>query len=112
MASHKFHFSLNRQPFLMKGMEVHLALIDHDLDGNRKVFLAQPVEFKQLTADEQCCETIPMATISDEAGQQLMDELWRCGLRPTEGTGSAGSLAATQKHLEDMRSLVFKTPKL
>lgn len=42
----------------------------------------------------------------DEA-QQLMDSLWNCGLRPTEGSGSAGSLAATQKHLEDMRKLTF-----
>ncbi|HWQ10292.1 MAG TPA: hypothetical protein VN436_14325 [Holophaga sp.] len=39
--------------------------------------------------------------------QALMDDLWQCGLRPSEGTGSAGSLAATQKHLEDMRALTF-----
>jgi hypothetical protein len=37
-----------------------------------------------------------------------MDQLWQCGLRPSEGTGSAGSLAATQRHLEDMRALVFQ----
>lgn len=40
--------------------------------------------------------------------QTLMDDLWIAGLRPTEGTGSAGALSATQKHLEDMRRLVFK----
>ena len=38
----------------------------------------------------------------------LMDDLWQCGLRPSEGTGSAGALAATQKHLDDMRKLVFQ----
>lgn len=43
--------------------------------------------------------------------QMLMDELWRCGLRPTEGTGSAGSLAATERHLADMRRLVFDEPR-
>lgn len=40
----------------------------------------------------------------DEA-QRLMDELWRCGLRPSEGTGSAGSLAATERHLKDMQGI-------
>jgi len=42
----------------------------------------------------------------DEA-QGLMDDLWNCGLRPTEGSGSAGSLRATEKHLEDMRKIAF-----
>jgi hypothetical protein len=37
----------------------------------------------------------------------LMDQLWQCGLRPTEGTGSAGSLAATERHLKDMREIAF-----
>lgn len=50
----------------------------------------------------------PMLRIEIQQAQQLMDELWQCGLRPTEGTGSAGAMAATQKHLEDMRTLVFK----
>jgi hypothetical protein len=37
-----------------------------------------------------------------------MDELWRVGLRPTEGSGSAGSLAATERHLSDMQRIAFK----
>lgn len=40
----------------------------------------------------------------DEA-QRLMDEFWRCGLRPSEGAGSAGSLAATERHLKDMQGI-------
>ena len=40
--------------------------------------------------------------------QLLMDDLWNAGLRPTEGHGSAGALAAVKYHLEDMRALVFK----
>lgn len=40
--------------------------------------------------------------------QELMDQLWQAGLRPSEGSGSAGSLAATERHLADMRTLVFK----
>lgn len=39
--------------------------------------------------------------------QVLMDDLWRAGLRPSEGSGSAGSLRATEKHLDDMRAVAF-----
>ncbi len=49
----------------------------------------------------------PTFKLSYEDAQQLMDDLWQCGLRPSEGTGSAGALAATQEHLDDMRKLVF-----
>jgi hypothetical protein len=45
--------------------------------------------------------------VSEEERQELMDALWSIGTRPTEGTGSAGAMAATVKHLEDMRKLVF-----
>lgn len=50
----------------------------------------------------------PTLRMDRTAAQQLIDNLWQCGLRPTEGTGSAGSLKATERHLEDMRRLVFK----
>lgn len=49
----------------------------------------------------------PAISLDTCEAQQLMDQLWQCGLRPTDGTGSAGALAATQKHLDDMRRLVF-----
>ena len=41
----------------------------------------------------------PTFTLDYDAAQFLMDELWNCGLRPSEGTGSAGALAAVEKHL-------------
>ena len=40
--------------------------------------------------------------------QVLMDTLYDCGIRPSEGNGSAGAMRATEKHLEDMRKLVFE----
>ena len=48
----------------------------------------------------------PMAVLNIQQSQQLIDELWKCGLRPSEGTGSAGSLAATERHLKDMQSII------
>jgi len=44
----------------------------------------------------------------DNDAQRLMDTLWNCGVRPTEGKGSAGQLTAVNSHLEDMRKIVFK----
>ncbi len=67
---------------------------------------AQPLQFGP--AMQPNYRPAPLVTLEIHAAQQLMDELWRCGLRPTEGTGSAGALAATQKHLEDMRTLVLE----
>jgi hypothetical protein len=52
----------------------------------------------------ECIE--PICCLSKQAAQSLMDDLWKAGLRPTEGEGSAGSLAATQAHLGDMRKIV------
>ena len=57
---------------------------------------------------------IPNASlqIDYEAAQALMDQLWNCGIRPTEGSGSAGSLLATQNHLADMRKIAFTALKM
>lgn len=49
----------------------------------------------------------PTLSLRSDEVQELMDNLWRIGFRPSEGTGSAGALAATQKHLEDMRKIAF-----
>lgn len=50
----------------------------------------------------------PTGNLSLESPQTLMDDLWHCGLRPSEGMGSAGQLKSTQEHLADMRKIVFK----
>lgn len=49
----------------------------------------------------------PTAIINATAAQELMDSLWSAGVRPTEGSGSAGALAATQNHLKDMQKISF-----
>ena len=54
----------------------------------------------------------PFMVMSLETAQLLMDELWNCGLRPSEGTGSAGSLAATERHLKDMKTIAFHALKI
>jgi hypothetical protein len=51
----------------------------------------------------------PTLKLSLDAAQTLMDDLWNAGIRPTEGAGSAGAMRAVERHLEDMRTLVFNT---
>lgn len=71
-------------------------------------FLAAKLEFIEVN---EACTIDPSGRLNTGDAQTLMDDLWRAGLRPTEGAGSAGALAATQRHLEDMRMLVFKGGK-
>jgi len=71
-------------------------------DGNAT---AEPIVMKERVVGEMLR---PAFVIDMAMAQVLIDDLWNAGLRPTEGSGSAGALAATQKHLEDMRKLVFE----
>lgn len=41
--------------------------------------------------------------IGFEEAQVLMDDLWKAGLRPIEGAGAAGAMAAVQEHLKDLQ---------
>jgi len=82
--------------------EVHLLIIERGLTIDQRC-----IGNVVMQRAEQGAAAEPSVRISRTAAQQLMDNLWQCGLRPTEGTGSAGSLKATERHLEDMRRLVF-----
>ena len=72
-------------------------------DGRFKV--AEPVTWRVVEEGE--ANVKPMISLHNGEAQLLMDELWRCGLRPSEGAGSAGSLAATERHLKDMQAIAF-----
>jgi hypothetical protein len=45
------------------------------------------------------------AVLPFEMAQQLMDQLWSAGVRPAAAMGSVGQLQATEKHLEDLRTM-------
>lgn len=54
----------------------------------------------------------PFMRLTPADAQQLLDELWRCGIRPSQEQGSTGQSAAMQKHLDDMRTIAFHTLKV
>lgn len=85
---------------------VELLIVEHR-SGRR--YVAEPIKMTEAGDDSLGVE--PTATIDPTAAQTLMDDLWHCGLRPSEGTGSAGSLAATERHLKDMQAIAFAALK-
>lgn len=85
--------------------DIEVRIGTRDDDG--RVSVMQPAIMQSLTDDQAAQFVPPCMSIPIEAAQALMDELWHVGLRPSEGTGSAGSLAATERHLADMKAIAF-----
>lgn len=69
------------------------------------ISIAKPLVFESIEEGYLCPESA--VSLTQTEAQMLMDELWNAGLRPSQGSGSAGSLAATERHLEDMRTMAF-----
>jgi hypothetical protein len=69
------------------------------------LFVPETLSFSKM--DEASDYVKPIARLTETECQVLMDSLWSVGIRPTEGAGSAGAMAAVRYHLEDMRKLVF-----
>jgi hypothetical protein len=102
---------VKKQHFCLKDLEI-FAYRDIDFDGKRRFYNAT-INLKEVGAEEANKEhALDTISITMDMAQVLMDDLWNCGLRPTEGQGSAGSLAATQKHLNDMRMIVANQLKV
>jgi len=76
---------------------IELRLVKIDEDGN--LLAATKPDFSPLLDGNRCPA---MAMIDKAQGQALMDDLWRAGLRPTEGSGSAGAMARAEKQIEFM----------
>jgi hypothetical protein len=72
-----------------------------------QVAKALPIAIQVVKESEGALvESEPFLRLRYEEAQGLMDELWSCGIRPTE-VGSHGELGAVKSHLEDMRKMVF-----
>ncbi|HPR89724.1 MAG TPA: hypothetical protein PL181_17060 [bacterium] len=90
-----------RAEFRMIHEKIDLFMINR---GGDEVVAAMPLEYQKF---DRSAMIAPFVSVSISEAQQLMDELWRCGLRPSEGSGSAGMMKATQDHLNDMRKIAF-----
>jgi hypothetical protein len=85
------------------GSRIGIAYFEHAVAGNPAA--ATTLVIKPIGEDDPIA---PFLYIDKTMGQQLMDDLWAIGLRPSEGAGTAGAMAATQRHLDDARKLLFQ----
>lgn len=67
-----------------------------------------PVSLLNVAEKDACINPEPSMILKIDEGQELMDELWRAGLRPSEGTGSAGAMAATERRLLASETMLTK----
>jgi hypothetical protein len=85
-----------------------LQLIPFWRNSQGQLTVATKIEFTSFPVGELPEPTEEASITLNEVGAQaLIDSLWDAGIRPTKGSGSAGSFEAQGKHLEDMRALVF-----
>lgn len=74
-------------------------------DARGELHAAMPAQFVPVPSGGVIAG--PCLTLSRDAAQELMDTLWRCGVRPADAAASVGALEATQRHLADMRTVAF-----
>lgn len=102
MRDHRIEVRAERQVFRDR-IAIYLV---HRQEQHGSMAVALPLTFQVVEQGQLIGE--PTIDMRIEDAQQLVDELWRAGLRPTDGTGSAGSLAATERHLKDMQRIAFQ----
>jgi hypothetical protein len=89
------------------GRSIELLIFSENQDKSR-ISIAKPQDLVPEELEPGHHATQATLTLTQKHAQALMDNLWNCGLRPSEGTGSAGSLAATERHLKDMQEITMK----
>lgn len=72
------------------------------------LYVAKSPELTLIKHPEGFVPSDPCIKLEVSSAQYLMDTLWECGLRPSEGSGSAGAMLAVESHLSDMRKIAFK----
>lgn len=85
-------------------VEIMLGLYEN----GKPVSTCKTLEFEPHPEGAQLSPTF---RLYGHEAQELMDMLWECGLRPTQSEQSIGQLDATERHLADMRRLVFDQPE-
>lgn len=76
-----------------------------EIDNNNKI-VAEAVNIVMERKDPNTTSSSPMK-LKKEAAQVLMDDLWHCGIRPSNGEGSVGQIGALKEHLSDLRTILF-----
>lgn len=105
-SKHRTKMRARRAPMEWDNVNINLYYMIHDGEKYRAAF---EMEFVEMHTGS---EFPSFASINQLQAQQLMDDLWECGLRPSEGSGSAGSMKAVQDHLKDFKTILWHTMKI
>lgn len=84
--------------------QIQLFMAQRFEDG--RIAVAMPLTMKIIDPSEVVQSDLPLFSFDPTTAQRLMNELWHLGIRPTEGHGSTGQLAATEKHLNHLERLL------
>lgn len=87
-----------------RSIAVHIGL--RHADGS--LAIAKPLTL-EVHPPDQALPDVPAFQLDDTAAQDLIDELWHLGIRPSEGHGSTGQLAAVEKHRDHLTRLLDQT---
>jgi hypothetical protein len=92
-----------RQELEKDGMCIYIA--EKSSDGS--TYYAEPISFKKSELQSYPVQpTLTLTNWDKDTFINLMNELWRIGVRPTDYTTN-DRLSAINYHLEDMRKIVF-----
>lgn len=98
-ASIQRHAYLGNLPFV----PLNVVLFEHlPLQPDEPVGVVTNMELRKVTANSI---VEPSFCMAPDHAQELMDQLWACGLRPTAGIGQAGAMEAVQAHLKDLQEI-------
>lgn len=99
-----FHILVEPQPYLRQHLRVLMYTLPLMMDGN---LISPPKQlvFTEVDVPKGNEPYAPSAEISMSAAQTLMDQLWVCGLRPTQSDTNAGALSALKDHLKDLQKI-------
>ncbi len=99
-----------KQEFKMRAARARISIGSDKIElyayqtGDGGEFVAEKLSMK---SHEHFNYAPPFCRLTNAEAQILIDDLWLAGLRPSEGSGSAGSLKATQGHLADLKTILF-----
>jgi hypothetical protein len=94
-------------------LEISMCRLDRSVSPP-SAYQLSPVDSGDSLSEYKWMETSAFAAtwpighrFPKECGQQMMDDLWACGIRPSDGTGNVGALQAVQQNAADLRALLF-----
>ncbi len=97
------HFHLERN-LLENNYSLYFAL--YFQDGKVSVPRSLEVETVELKEGDLVPYKEPLIKLQKDSAQELLDELWRAGLRPSNVKSLDGQIEAMQHHIDDLRWIV------